>query len=982
MSDRMRPIPILALLDWVLTEHESEGNIFGVFPSFRGIPNKLLTVPGGRVETPFGPAAGPHTQLAQNIISAYVGGARFFELKTVQTLDGEDLPVSKPCISAEDEGYNVEWSTELTVPQALDEYVKAWFVLKILARELGLGAEDGFVFNMSVGYNLKGIQSAKIDQFIEGLRNAAALPIWCECQEAARTLLPRLHNVDRAFLNAIDPKVCSAITLSTLHGCPPAEIEAIASYLLTKKGLNTYVKLNPTLLGYDAARGILDEMGYDYISFDRHHFEQDLQFEDAVPMLTRLMALADSKGLAFGVKLSNTFPSDIVDGTLPGGEMYLSGKALYPLTLALGERLSRAFDGNLRISWSGGADAFNIAPLFAAGVWPVTLATTLLKPGGYRRLTQMAKVLSAMPYESEQHVSTDGLAALAREAFSDPHYRKPPKPLPQRKLPEKVPLLDCFTAPCKGGCPISQDIPEYIRLLGEGRKAQALRVILDKNPLPHITGTICAHPCMSKCTRVFYESPVRIREAKLAAAEGGWDVVLPQIKPLGERPDLKVAVVGGGPAGMSAAFFLARAGASVTLFELRDALGGIVRHIIPTFRITPEAIERDAALLTQLGVDIRLNTPAPLPEKLYAQGYTHIILAVGAWSPGHLSLEGEPAMNALDFLGRIREWGKLKRKPGHIVVVGGGNTAMDAARAAKRLPGCEKVSLVYRRTKRYMPAETEELELALSESVAFRELLSPVAWDGQTLTCNILTLGEVDSSGRRTPVETGETLTIPADLVVSAVGEQVDKETLEAYHVNDDPRVFVVGDALRGPATVVEAIADATDAAATIAGASVVTHRPLPAGRRGEAMSKKGVLQEFRSSRREHERCLECQTLCENCVGVCPNRANIAVVVPTRKTPQIVHVDGMCNECGNCETFCPYASAPYRDKFTVFGSVADFQKSENNGFVLLDAAERLVRVRLDGVTVDADLTDEDSPLPSGVQELMETVVSEYPHLLF
>lgn len=533
MSDRMRPIPIPALLDWALTEHEREGTIFGVFPAFRGIRGKLLSVPGGRVETPFGPAAGPHTQLAQNIISAYVGGARFFELKTVQTLDGEGLSVSKPCIRADDEGYNVEWSTELTASQALDEYVKAWFVLKILARELGLGAEDGFVFNMSVGYDLAGIQSTKIDCFIEGLKNAATLPVWAECQEAARRALPRLHNVDMAFLNAIDPKVCSAITLSTLHGCPPAEIEAIATYLLSAKGLNTYVKLNPALLGYEAARGILDEMGYDYVAFDRHHFEQDLQFEDAVPMLERLIALAAEKNLAFGIKLSNTFPTQITNHELPGKEMYLSGKALYPLTLALGERLSRAFDGALRISWSGGADAFNIAPLFAAGVWPVTLATTLLKPGGYRRLTQMAKALSAMPYESEQHVSTDALSALAREAFSDPHYRKPPKPLPERKLSEKVPLLDCFTAPCKDGCPIHQDIPEYIRLLGEGRKAEALRVILDKNPLPHITGNICAHPCMSKCTRVFYESPVRIREAKLAATEGGWDVVLPQIKPMG-----------------------------------------------------------------------------------------------------------------------------------------------------------------------------------------------------------------------------------------------------------------------------------------------------------------------------------------------------------------------------------------------------------------------------------------------------------------
>ena len=997
MSDRMRPIPIDKLLDGIFSEYFSSGAVFGVSPAFRGDPTRVVPLPGGGAEVPLGSAAGPHTQLCQNIVAAYVGGARFFELKTVQTLDGEALHVEKPCILAEDEGCNVEWSTELTVPQALDEYVKAWFVLKLLSRELGLGSEEGFLFNMSVGYDLAGIRSPKIDGFIEGLKNAAALPVWSDCLEAARAFLPRLHNVDEAYLNTIDPRVCASVTLSTLHGCPPREIEAIASHLLTEKGLHTYVKLNPTLLGYEFCRETLDAMGYDYLVFDERHFLDDLQFEDAVPMLDRLMDLAAAQGRAFGVKLSNTFPVDIVRGELPGGEMYLSGKALYPLALALAERLGRVFSGRLPISFSGGADAFNVRALCAAGIRPVTVATTLLKPGGYQRLSQMAKLLSGLSYPDM--VDPAAVTALAKAARTDAHYTKPAKPAAPRKLSAHVPLLDCFTAPCKGGCPIHQDIPEYIRLLGEGRQAEALRVILDRNPLPHITGSICAHPCAAKCTRAFYETPIRIREAKLAAAEGGWKTVLPEIRPLASRPDLKVAVVGGGPAGMAAAFFLARGGAAVSLFELREALGGVVRHIIPQFRISPEAVEADAQLLTQLGVDIRLNTPAPLPEKLFDLGYTHIVLAVGAWSPGELPLEGSPAMNALDFLGRCRAWGALHRRPRRVAVIGGGNTAMDAARAAKRLPGVEDVSIIYRRTRRYMPADLEELELAAKVGVELKELLSPVSWHNGELTCSLLELGEYDASGRRIPVETGETVTIPADLVVAAVGERVDGETLAAYGVASEPRhglpivkagtlessapnIYVAGDARRGPSTVVEAIADAAAAAEAILGASPVPHRPLPAGRRGEAMLKKGILQEPRSPRREYERCLECNTLCETCVGVCPNRANVAVVVPTRRMPQIVHIDGLCNECGNCATFCPYDSAPYRDKFTVFGAAADFQQSSNDGFVLLDPIDRLVRVRLDGVTIDTTLMDEDSPLPSGIQELIETIVTDYSYLLY
>ena len=156
----------------------------------------------------------------------------------------------------------------------------------------------------------------------------------------------------------------NSITESTLHGCPPDEIERIATYLITEKNLNTYVKCNPTLLGYEFARKTLDGLGYDYIQFDDHHFREDLQWEDAVPMFHRLMQRTGERGLEFGVKITNTFPVDVAAGELPSQEMYMSGRSLYPLSLSLAARLAREFKGKLRISYSGGADIHSVRALF------------------------------------------------------------------------------------------------------------------------------------------------------------------------------------------------------------------------------------------------------------------------------------------------------------------------------------------------------------------------------------------------------------------------------------------------------------------------------------------------------------------------------------------------------------------------------------------------------------------------------------------
>ena len=993
MSDRMTPIPFGSLMEWVLEEHK-KGTVFGVRRPFVADKTKTSEIFGRKLETPFGPAAGPHTQLAQNILAAYYAGSRFFELKTVQILDGEDLPVAKPCIKADDECYNVEWSTELYVPQAFDEYVKAWFGCKVLAKEFGLGDMDGFQFNMSVGYDLAGIKTEKIDKFIEGLKCASDTPIFKECKTWLLEHLDLFKNLTREDVERISPEVCNSATLSTLHGCPPEEIERIASYLLTEKKVNTFIKCNPTLLGYEYARKLMDEMGYDYVAFGDFHFKDDLQYEDAVPMLERLQALADEKHLQFGVKITNTFPVDIKAGELPGEEMYMSGKSLYALSMSVAAKLSKDFDGKLRISYSGGADAFNIADIVDAGIWPVTMATTMLKPGGYQRLEQIGNIFAEKGVKPFTGVNAARVAELVEQVKKNPYHVKAVKPLPERKMKQEVPLVDCFVAPCKEGCPIHQDITVYLKLVGEGRYEEAMEVITEKNPLPFITGTICAHNCMSKCTRNFYEDPVNIRRSKLEAAEGGYDTFMKKLK----KPELSgnrtAAVVGGGPAGLAAAYFLARGGYRVTLFEKDAKLGGIVRNVIPGFRIGEDAIEKDVALVRAMGVEMKTETEVSDLKALKEQ-YGNVVLALGATEPGTLRLEEGEAMNAIDFLRAFKETDGKVDLGKHVVVIGGGNTAMDTARAAKRNAGVEKVSLVYRRTKRYMPADAEELEMAIDDGVEFAELLSPVKAKDGVLICKKMVLGDYDASGRRGVVETEELVEVPADTVIAAVGEKtpadfyrgaglsvdergrliVNPETLETSEAG----IFAAGDGLKGPATVVEAIRDGRKAAEGIAKCALAKDFE-ESGDEAKIYDKKGRMM-TESGQPESGRCLTCSAVCENCVDVCPNRANISVNVPGRAMHQIIHVDYMCNECGNCKSFCPYSSAPYLDKFTLFANEKDMEDSKNQGFTVLDASSGACRVRLFGRTVDYVVGTAPDAVPGAIRDIIDTVVRDYAYLL-
>ena len=996
MSEVMTPMSFEQLVDWVLQEKKKRGTVFGQHHAYRADGTHNRTMFGRTLETPIGPAAGPHTQMTQNIVAAYYAGSRFFELKTVQIMDGEELAacINRPCIKADDEGYNCEWSTELTVLQAMEEYIKAWFLLKVIAREFGLGDMNGFQFNVSVGYDLAGIQSPKVDTFLNSMKHAEDTEIFKHCKAYLLEHADWFEHVTTEDIEQIPPEICNSVTLSTLHGCPPQEIERIAMYLLTEKGFHTFVKCNPTLLGYEFARKTMDEMGYDYIQFGDFHFKDDLQYEDAVPMLTRLMNTAKERNLEFGVKITNTFPVDVKQNELPSEEMYMSGKSLYPLSISLAAKLAKEFDGRLRISYSGGADYYNIERIVDAGIWPVTVATTLLKPGGYQRLTQMAKLLDKenAPFEK---VDAESAGKLAEEAVKDPHHVKAMKPLPSRKMKKEVPLMDCFVAPCKEGCPIHQDITTYLQLVGEEKYEEAMEVITEKNPLPFITGTICAHNCMSKCTRNFYETPVHIREMKLKAAENGYEALLEKLPVPAVTKAGKAAVIGGGPAGMAAAYFLRKGGMEVTLFEAKESLGGVVRHVIPPFRISEDAIEKDAEILRKMQVDIRCNTKVESLEGLKKQGYTKIVLAVGAPVQGSLKLESGMPKNALEFLAEFKQTDGKVSLGKHVVVIGGGNTAMDTARAAKRNAGVEYVYLVYRRTRRYMPADEEELVMALEDGVEFKELLSPVKLENGQLFCKVMQLSDYDVSGRRGVTETGETVWVPADTVIAAVGEKVPTDWYQAnglavsekgrLYVDEktlktsDDNVYAAGDGLYGPATVVEAIRDGRKVAEAIAG-EVLARDFDKLAEEEKVYAKRGVLKEEQKETKEAGRCLGCSTICENCVEVCPNRANIAIQVPGMEKHQIIHVDYLCNECGNCKSFCPYSSAPYLDKFTLFATEADMENSKNQGFAVLNQETRRCKVRFFGKTFIWE-PEKPAGLPDGLGRMIETVCRDYSYLI-
>jgi len=341
----LTPYPLRVLLGRVAHEWETRHRIFDlpiarIFDVSEG-PDLGAEFMGRRAATPIGPAAGPHTQMAQNIVLAWLGGARIMELKTVQILD--ELEISRPCIDMETVGYNVEWSQELKIRHSLEEYVKAWMMIEILRGwpELKpyLGADPGpHIFDISVGYDLAGIASPEIAGFIEGLMDAT------EVIDRLRHEIPEPFSAWRD--HTFPTRIADTVTLSTFHGCPPGEIESITKHLMTRHGLDVVVKLNPTLLGFEGVGEIVHELlGYDEVVLRRQDFDADLQFDRGVELIGELSSFAAAEGRRFGIKLSNTLVVDNHRGRLPDTPMYLSGQPLHVVTITLLGKLDQALPG-------------------------------------------------------------------------------------------------------------------------------------------------------------------------------------------------------------------------------------------------------------------------------------------------------------------------------------------------------------------------------------------------------------------------------------------------------------------------------------------------------------------------------------------------------------------------------------------------------------------------------------------------------------
>ena len=433
MSELMKPPSFEVLLKKIISDYERNVSVLGV-----AVGRKI-----GDAQTCIGPAAGPHTQLAGNIVAAFVAGADYFEFKTVQVLEGDALGIQKPCIYSGHEVYNSEWSTELTISQARDEYIKAYILNYFLAIEYQLAEPKQIKYIMSVGYDLKGISSTKVDTFIEVMKDGSKDPVFEQYQRILLDHIKMFNNITKEDILLMSTQITSTVALSTMHGCDKSEIERIMTYLMKEKGLDAYIKLNPTLLGYEKIQGIFKRMAYSHLELEKETFKLDMTMDEVKLLIERLMKVSQENKVHFGVKLTNTLPVINKEHHIQGKTIYLSGPVLYPLTFRVAYELSKEFLGRLPISYSGGADEGNVRELAACGFSPITVSSVLLKPGGYKHITKMKNKLKDIDcYERDSQMNEEALEYLFTKCEDQAYHYK------ATKIYDKAQVYDPLCSAC------------------------------------------------------------------------------------------------------------------------------------------------------------------------------------------------------------------------------------------------------------------------------------------------------------------------------------------------------------------------------------------------------------------------------------------------------------------------------------------------------------------------------------------------------
>ncbi len=380
-----------------------------------GEPSLDLSVDfqGRRVSSPLGPAAGPQSQMAQNLVLSWLGGCRIMELKTVQIHD--ELHIPRPCIDVQTVGLNAEWSQELKLEESLDEYVKGAMLIEMLrsgpVAPIALAPGfDRMVYDMSVGYDLYGIRRHRVVAFIRNMLDASEHVQRFRAQIPDR--LKHLRDLD------YPTRLSDTVTLSTFHGCPPDEIQKILDFLMREIGIQTIAKFNPMLLGAAKARSLLhDALGYTDLHMPDSAFERDTTWDQAVEMVDTLGETADELGLGFGVKFTNTMIVENTRGFLAPGvdEVYLSGQPLHVLAMHLVRRFRRTFGDRYPISFAAGIDSRNFPDAAALGLVPITVSTDLLRKGGYGRLHGYYREL----YRRMREVSARSLDEFVVRAYGN-----------------------------------------------------------------------------------------------------------------------------------------------------------------------------------------------------------------------------------------------------------------------------------------------------------------------------------------------------------------------------------------------------------------------------------------------------------------------------------------------------------------------------------------------------------------------------------